>query len=517
MLASAAPFDACNESFFAKEPSQDTMLDQKTISHLEDQSGLDLWSKAELPAPPTPKGLSWLGVVGPGVIVLGLSIGSGEFLLGPAAFVKYGFALLWITSVAVFLQTVFNTELMRYTLATGEPAFTGFMRTKPSSSFWAWFYVILYFLQTGWPAWAGNAAASIFLLSTQRLPEAGDVNVVYAIAVGTLLICVAVLFIGRRIERTLELLNWVLIIFILGGFLALAIIFVSAQTWVEAGAGFVGFDIKAGRFDFLPAGADYFLLSALAAYSGCGGVGNITLTNWARDKGYGMSKVTGYIPALVGGQKVHLAHTGSTFTPTPESLARWRGWWRIVRADQWGIFFIGALLGMILPALLYVTFMPRGNDIRGLGIGASLAHVMSSRAGRLAGGTVAFMGAWVLLKTQLDIIEGMTRAITDILWTSNKRLRAWRGGDVRIVYYSVLAAVVFWGVIALRLAQPIMLLQLGANMAAIVFIISSIHILYVNTTMLAKELRPSLWRRAALVGMAIFYGFFVALWVRSLL
>ena len=51
--------------------------------------------------------------------MLGLSIGSGEFLLGPAVFVRYGLSLLWITAVAVFLQTVFNTELMRYTVATG--------------------------------------------------------------------------------------------------------------------------------------------------------------------------------------------------------------------------------------------------------------------------------------------------------------------------------------------------------------------------------------------------------------
>ncbi|MBA2707695.1 MAG: Nramp family divalent metal transporter [Gemmatimonadaceae bacterium] len=85
----------------------------------EARSGLDPWVRAELPAPPTPKGIGWLGVVGPGVIVLGAAIGGGEFLLGPAAFVRYGFSLLWITLVAVFLQTVFNTELMRYTLATG--------------------------------------------------------------------------------------------------------------------------------------------------------------------------------------------------------------------------------------------------------------------------------------------------------------------------------------------------------------------------------------------------------------
>ncbi|HYV05348.1 MAG TPA: Nramp family divalent metal transporter [Blastocatellia bacterium] len=493
------------------------MAEQIAVEHPEARSGLDPWKRAELPLPPRPKGLAWAGVVGPGVIVLGLSIGSGEFLLGPAAFVNHGLALLWVTTVAVLLQTFFNLEVMRYTLATGEPGFTGFMRTRPSSSFWAWVYVILYFLQAGWPAWAGNAAAAVFFLWAKRLPGAADGNIVYAIGAASFVLCVSVLLVGRRIERTLELLNWVLITFILGGFLVLALLYVSPSTWLAAGAGYVGFDTTTGSFNFIPSGADFFLLSAVAAYSGCGGVCNITLSNWARDKGYGMSQVTGYIPALVGGQKVNLAHTGSTFEPTPESLARWKGWWRIIKADQWGVFFVGALLGMTLPALLYVTFLPRGTDIRGLGIGASLAEVMASKAGAVAGGAVAFMGAWILLKTQLDTIEGMTRAITDILWTSNKRIRAWRGGDVRVVYYCVLIAIVVWGVIALRLAQPIVLLQVGANMAAIVLIIASMHILYVNTKLLPKELRPSIWRKAALVGVALFYGAFIALWLGSII
>jgi hypothetical protein len=113
-------------------------------------------------------------------------------------------------------------------------------------------------------------------------------------------------------------------------------------------------------------------------------------------------------------------------------------------------------------------------------------------------------------------MEGMTRAITDILWTGSSRIRAWRGGDVRLVYYGVLAAVVLWGVIALRLAQPIFLLQLGANMAGIVFIVASLHILYVNTRLLPAALRPPLWRRLALVGMAVFYGSFVTLWLTHL-
>src|SRR5205085_6534338 len=250
-----------------------------------------------------------------------------------------------------------------------------------------------------------------------------------------------------------------------------------------------------------------------AAYAGGGGVANLTLSNWARDKGYGMSSSVGFIPAAVGGKKVALAHSGSTLEPNAESLDRWRGWWRIVRVDQWGVYFTGAILGMAFPALLYVTFVPAGSDIRGLGIAAALAHAVASQKGAIFAGAIAILGVWILFKTQLDILEGMTRAITDILWTGSTRIRAWRGGDVRVVYYSVLVLISLWGIVALRLTQPIVLLTLSANMAGIVFIISSVHLLYVNTRLLPVALRPPMWRRLALVALALFYGFFLVLWL----
>ncbi len=490
----------------------------KSVSDIapEALSGLDPWVRADLPVPPSPKGLGWVGVVGPGVIVLGASIGSGEFLLGPAVFVRHGLSLLWVTAVAVVLQTIFNTEVMRYTLATGEPVFTGFMRTRPSSTAWAWFYAALYFLQVGWPAFAATAAGAIFFLFVRRLPGPSDAAAIYYIGVGTFLACVAVLSVGRRIERTLELLNWVLVVCILGGFLALAMLFVPAGTWLAAGAGLGGFDVASGTFSLFPEGADYFLLGALVAYSGCGGVVNITLSNWARDKGYGMGERAGYIPGAVGGRTVNLAHNGFIFAPDAEAMRRWWGWWRVVRADQWGVFFTGAILGMALPALLYVTFLPRGSDIQGLGISAALASSVGARAGAVLGGAIAFLGAWILFKTQLDNLEGMVRAITDILWTGSSRVRAWRSGDVRAVYYTVLGTVVVWGIVALRLAQPIVLLKLGANVAGFVFIVASLHLLYVNTRLLPQHVRPPMWRRAALVAMSLFYGFFVTFSLRSL-
>jgi hypothetical protein len=77
------------------------------------------------------------------------------------------------------------------------------------------------------------------------------------------------------------------------------------------------------------------------------------------------------------------------------------------------------------------------------------------------------------------------------------------------VYYSVLAIAVIWSLVAMRLAQPLVLLLIGANVAGAVLVVASLHLLYVNTRVLPAHLRPPLWRRLALVAMTLFYGFFV--------
>ncbi len=478
----------------------------------QERSGLDPWSRAELPAPPDTRGLRILRVVGPGAIVLGAGIGSGEWLIGPSVFVRYGLSLLWVTVLATAFQALFNTELVRYTLYTGEPAFTGFMRTRPGATFWGWVYALLYFLQNGWPAWAGAAAGSLFFLGSGRPAAAAEFARVYAVGLGAYAVCVLfLLFAGRRIERTLEILNWVMVGGIFSALTVLCLLYAHPSDWAGALVGLVGFDRSSGGFRFLPPGADFFLIAAFAAYSGCGGVTNITLSNWARDKGYGMGGVVGYIPTLVGGQEVHLAHTGSVFEPTPSRLDRWRGWWRIVGVDQWGIFFVGALLGMALPGILYTAVIARGSDLRGLNIASELARALTSRGGAALTLVVAVMSAWILFKVQLDILEATVRSLTDILWSASRRVRA--ATDVRRLYYAVLAALVLWGAFALRLTQPIVLLQLAANVAGFVMTLASLHILRVNTSLLPPPLRPALWRRLGLVLMAVFYGSFVWLWL----
>ena len=100
------------------------------------------------------------------------SIGGGGWLVGPAAAVKYTSSIFLIVTVAIALQVVFNLEAVRYTLYTGEPIFGGIMRLKPGPRFWAGFYTLIGFLQLGWPALAGSAAATLLSAWMGRVPEA---------------------------------------------------------------------------------------------------------------------------------------------------------------------------------------------------------------------------------------------------------------------------------------------------------------------------------------------------------
>ena len=119
------------------------------------------WEVADLPAPPPYRfSRAFRTVLGPGIIALGGSIGSGEWLLGPAITAQYGGRLLWIATIAILLQSFINTESIRYTIYTGEPMFSGYMRCKPGSRFWAFFYSIIDFFGI-WPGWAATAATAI--------------------------------------------------------------------------------------------------------------------------------------------------------------------------------------------------------------------------------------------------------------------------------------------------------------------------------------------------------------------
>ena len=60
------------------------------------------WNVADLPAPPKFNFRNVMAVIGPGTIALSMSIGSGEWLMGPTVTVKYGTAKCGLYSCRSF-------------------------------------------------------------------------------------------------------------------------------------------------------------------------------------------------------------------------------------------------------------------------------------------------------------------------------------------------------------------------------------------------------------------------------
>ena len=471
---------------------------------------IDDWALASLPAPPPPSLRNFALVIGPAAILLGTSIGSGEWLIGPAAVVRYGTALLGIVTVAVLLQVVFNIELMRYTVSTGEPIFTGFMRLGKRPRVVGAVYIIFGFLHLGWPAFAATSAAALFAVLNGRLPVDADAASVTSYGYFTFALALAILLFGKTVEKTLERVSWTLMSVVFLFLIVVNVAFIPSSVWWSTIKGFAFI----GTF---PESVDWTLIGAFAAYAGAGGIANLMLSNWARDRGYGMGSRVGAIGGAVGGGTSTLSPTGKMFPMDSKSIGHWKQWMTYLQAEQIGIWGLFCLIGMFLTVNMAVGTMPAGTDIAGLAAGAYQAEYLRASVGEFMWILTLLNGFWILLSTQLVVMDGLVRVTTDIMWTALPEVRRVAKDDVRKVYYGLLAVFIIWGCFALTLAQPIVLVLIGANVAGFILVFSSIHIILVNRRLLPEPLRPSLTREALMVCVALFYGFFVVMNLWSLL
>jgi hypothetical protein len=226
-----------------------------------------------------------------------------------------------------------------------------------------------------------------------------------------------------------------------------------------------------------------------------------------RDKGHGMGATVGYIPGALG-RGAALSPHGNVFAVDERSLRAWRGWWRFLNVDQWAIFALGSITGMALTAVLTIEYVAPGASLGGWAVANLQASAVQRTHGPFFGLLAMLCGVWILFSTQLGVVDGLPRSITDMLWSGSESVRRWRGGDVRAVYATVLAAFAVWGCVALNLAQPLTLIVLGANIAAFNLVCLSLHTLVLNRQVLPAELRPSRAREAGLLLCALFYGAF---------
>ena len=457
-------------------------------------SDLPAWRQGDLPHAPAYNPVNLVRVIGPGAILLGVSLGAGDWLLGPAVVVGYGPILLWICTLSILFQSVLNAEMARYTLATGEPIFTGFMRQRPGPRFWALGYSFLHLAQVGWPGWALAGGSALAALLLGRVPRADDRAVVIGLGYLLFLAAIGLVLLGRRAQRALEITEWIMMAWMLLLLVAVAVYFVPGPAWAALAWSFAGRPLWEPTW--IPASVparpiDWALIAAFAAYSGAGGTVNAMLTYWLRDKGFGMAGTVGAQPTPVGDRAILLPRDGAIFPPSAANLAKWREWWRYLRADLSYLWTAGCLIGMSVPVLLALDAVPPGTDMGGFGAGAIFAREIARRYWTLLWLPILLTALWIFFSTQVGIAESFARNVTEMLWTAGVRPAT---AGAAWVYYPVLALFVVAGGLALTVADPLTLIVIGANIAAVNFAVLSFHTLRLNRALLPEALRPPRWR-----------------------
>jgi len=401
-------------------------------------------------------------VLGPSFMALGGALGSGEWLMGPTLSARYGLYLFWLVWVGVILQTIYNIAFARITAITGEPALVYMSRLKPRA-FWIVFLALVLFLANAWPGWASGAATALGVFILGRLPTAAETDFVALLGVILFLICVFVVTIGGKIAATLEYVFRFKVLAVTIIVFTLALIVSRPEIWAELAVGYAS-------IGYIPKGIDVYLLGGWWGYIGWASALNYLLTNYYRDKGYGMGAVVGYIPAIIGGKRIELSAVGKIFKLTPENLATWKRWERLIIYDQWLIYATFAIIGMTLPSVMVRSVVPIGTTLPAWGIAAHVANEFGRMWGPFGFYLIAFIGLIVLWGTQLQFVDMLTRNMTDLLWSTSERVRKWAKGDVRRVYYGFLAVYITFAIYVFvafvaRGVAPLIILLLGANMA----------------------------------------------------
>ena len=499
---------------------------------------LPTWDVGELPEAERVTWSHWWKLIGPGIVMMGIQIGGGEWLLGPEITTRYGGGLMWIATIAILLQVFYNMECARYALYCGEPIMTGFLRTRPGPLFWV--SVVLFLnLSALIPGLSTNAAAILAAIVLGRPPVEEDRTLVMILAYVCLGGVALPVLIGGKIYNTLQWIMSAKVFSVLGFCLIIGILFVSPSHWYDVFSGFLKFgnvpsmvngeekvvNVFVHRWQLgewpMVALANIAILGAFAGYAGGGGLANSTYSNYVRDKGWGMGSRVGAIASAVGGRDIQLSHLGMVFLPTPENIKRWKLWWRRIIIDQWAIWAPGCFVGMALPALLSMEFAassPIYHETKRLDWSQAIisADGMSHSAAlapwlqQTLWFSTLCIGLMVLLPSQMSIVEDFSRRWTDIIWSANRKVRdTMEVGQVKYIYYTILGLYVLWTLIGAWLfsiyGTPKLMTLIIANLNNLAIGVTAFHLLWVNCRFLPKAIRPGLFHRFALVACGIFY------------
>ncbi|MCY2936117.1 MAG: Nramp family divalent metal transporter [Planctomycetota bacterium] len=401
----------------------DPILDR--IDSVEEGSAhFDIIKEGDLaPIDPPIRFAQALGQIGPGLVLAGSIVGTGELIATTGLGAKEGYALLWLILFSCIIKVFVQVELGRHALTHGQSTLEAFnslgkKRSNGNWICWCWFTMMLATqAQIGaMEGLIGQAATMAFPGLSKSMTAASGFSSDAIWATITTLVAIVLLLSGgyQRVEKITTFL-----VAAVTGFTVLAVL---ALPWTPPPVDFSLDAILSGLRFAMPSGG----IAAAMATFGITGVGASELVAypyWCLEKGYGRA--------------------AGTRNQSDAWARRARGWMRVMQIDAWFsmiVFTVGTLAFYILGAsILHARgIVPAKSEMI-----RSLSQMYTSLGGWTV--TAFLLGAWaVLFKTLYVATAGNARQTADFLnithiWPNQSGLARTRRVNHLCIIYPLLA------------------------------------------------------------------------------
>lgn len=395
-----------------------------------------------------------LRYLGPGLILSASIVGSGELIATTALGAQAGFALLWMVIFSTFVKVAVQIELARWTIATGQPAITGFNKVPPKFGRVGWINILWIVMMLSKYLQLGGIVGGTAIAFSVMIPVGGDPLGFTSLLVWTIIVVAATVTLlyssnYSKVER--------------GAFVSV-VVFSIITILIAAGLPFTPFaysagDIMSGLTFSLPLG----VIGVAIAMFGITGVGADEMTYytyWVLEKGYGR------------------------WTGPNDGSEAWRnranGWIKVMYKDafvSWIIYTVATMAFFIMGA---AVLNPQGLVPEGNGMITTLSNMYTD-----------VLGDWA----NIVFLLGAIAALGSTLWASaasHPRMYAnflslvgvfdWKDAKERTKWFRVftVANPVLWGIIFLFVQSPVIMVQIAGIVTGIFLVAVVVAVWYLR-------------------------------------
>lgn len=394
--------------------------------------------------------------LGPGLILSASIVGSGELIVTTALGAEAGFVLLWLVVVSTFVKVAVQVELARWTIATGQPAITGYDRVPPRIGRMGWVNVLWAVLALSKLLQLGGIVGGVAVAFSILLPIGGDPLGFTSLLAWTTFVTVGSIAMLYSNNYSLIERGAVLLVVVFSFLTILIALGLPLTPFAYSGA-----DLAGGLTFLIPAGA----LGAALAMFGITGVGadEITFyTYWCVEKGY--------------------ARWAGPDDGSDEWARRANGWIRVMYKDalvSWVIYTFGTLAFYLMGA---AVLNPQGLVPEGNGMITTLSRIYTDTLGTWA--TVVFLiGAIAVLgSTMWASIPSWSRMYVNLLSTLG--VLDWQDPVARLRWIRAFTVglPIVWATAYLLIQSPVLMVQIGGVATGVFLLAAVVAVWYLRRT-----------------------------------